>query len=396
MKLSSIPAALKYILKCRKITKKPLQTDVLIFDKEGASDFFDYFKKYTYSVFECRGESINLLVLIYAMYKYGCKVSMETYASCYIHLAKPLVVVTFIDNNKVFYGLKNRHPKVKFISVQNGYRDRCLFETLMQNINTKADLSADAIFCFSPAIGKYYDRVISANIIPHGSFKNNKVAKIHKNSDLNEVVFLSQYRTPVIHNGLPTMPVGERNILWNDFYSSELVLLPRLLDFCIKEGIVLKVCGTSFNENNSEFNFFSDLLGDTGWEYWQKSEDLDNYKKIDHASSIVFIDSTLGYEALGRGLKCVAFPLRGKVLQVNDRSFGWPANLPESGPFWASKCDEGEVERLMNYITKVSDDEWKLISTPVVEQLMCFDAGNSRFIEYIDNVIVNQGMYYAQ
>jgi surface carbohydrate biosynthesis protein len=104
----------------------------------------------------------------------------------------------------------------------------------------------------------------------------------------------------------------------------------------------------------------------------------------------------LGYEALGRGLKCAAFPLRGGVLGVNDHRFGWPADLPESGPFWASTGDEGEIERLLNYITTVSDEEWKLISTPVVEQIMCFDAGNSRFVEYIDNIIVKQGKHHAQ
>lgn len=370
--------------------------DILIFDKEGAIDFFDCIKSYSFSIFECRGESVNVQVLFYTLFKYGRRASMETYASCYISAVKPLVVITFIDNTETFYKLKKNHPNVRFIAVQNGYRDRCLFETLMRDNYRKNDLSADAIFCFGPAIGAHYERVICANIVPHGSFKNNKVQKNKRKSGLQEVVFLSQYRAPVIFNGLPTMPVGERNILWSDFYSSELIVLPRLLDFCNKVGIVLKVCGTSFNENNSEFEFFSDLLGEAGWEYWQKSEDLDNYKKIDQASAIVFIDSTLGYEALGRGLKCVAFPLRGGVLQVNDRRFGWPADLPESGPFWASKGDEGEVERLMNYITKVSDDEWKLISTPVVEQLMCFDPGNSQFIEFIDNVIVKQGMHYAQ
>jgi hypothetical protein len=43
----------------------------------------------------------------------------------------------------------------------------------------------------------------------------------------------------------------------------------------------------------------------------------------------------------------------------------------------------------------VSDDEWKLVSTPVVEQLMHFDQGNSRFIELIDNFVVKKELGYA-
>lgn len=383
-------------MKCKKFARKPIEADILIYDKEGSIDFFDYFRKYSFSIFECRGESINFFILLYALFKYGRKVNMETYASCYIAAVNPLVVVTFIDNNKTFYNLKRYHPNVKFISVQNGFRDRCLFDTLMQGNSGECDLYADAIFCFGPAIARYYANAISANIIPHGSFKNNKMARISDNlPDSHELVFLSQYRSPVFHNGIPTMPVGGRNILWSDFYSSELLILPRLLDFCKNSNTILKICGTSFNENNVELEFFTDLLGDGGWEYWQKSKNMDNYKKIDQASVIVFIDSTLGYEALGRGLKCIAFPLRGEVLQVNDRRFGWPADLPESGPFWTSRGDESEVERLMSYITKVSDDEWKLVSTPVVEQLMQFDQGNSQFIELIDNLIVNREMRYA-
>jgi surface carbohydrate biosynthesis protein len=395
MKLASLPAALKYFWKCKKVIKKPSKADILIYDKEGSIDFFDYLRKYSLSIFECRGESINLLVLLYALYKHGRKVNMEKYASCYITAVNPVAVVTFIDNNKTFYNLKKFHPDVKFISVQNGFRDRCLFDTLKQGNSGERDLFADAIFCFGPAIARYYENAISANVIPHGSLKNNKVEKNHNLPSSRELVFLSQYRPPVFHNGIPTMPVGSRNILWSDFYSVEFLILPRLLDFCKRRNIILKICGTSFNENNGEFEFFAGLLGDGGWEYWKKGEDLDNYRKIDQASAIVFIDSTLGYEALGRGLKCIAFPLRGEVLQVDDRSFGWPADLPESGPFWTSQGNESEVERLMSYITMVSDDEWKLVSTPVVEQLMHFDQGNSRFIELIDNFVVKKELGYA-
>lgn len=385
MKLFSLPAAIKYIWKCQKRWGRPKHTDILIFDREGASDFFEYFNKYSFSILECRGESINVLALLYALVKHKLKVNIETYAESYIKLARPLVVVTFIDNTKTFYKLKKYHAHVKFISVQNGYRDRCLFEVLLKDNYEENDLSADAVFCFGPAIGLLYEGALKTSAIPHGSFKNNKVAKSNKSISAGEVVFLSQFRPPVWNNGLPTMPVGERNILWDDFYSTESLILPALHDFCNRNGLVLKVCGTSFNEDGAEFDFFSRILGDGDWEYWLKSGNLDNYNKIDQASVVVFIDSTLGYEALGRGLKCAAFPLRGDILQTEDRGFGWPAELPRSGPFWTSQANAIEIERLMNFVSTVCDDDWLEVSTPVVEQLMRFDSGNSRFIELIES-----------
>jgi len=41
MKITSVFAAIKYVWKCRKTLSRPRNVDILIFDKEGAIDFFD-------------------------------------------------------------------------------------------------------------------------------------------------------------------------------------------------------------------------------------------------------------------------------------------------------------------------------------------------------------------
>jgi len=388
MKLRSLFSAISYIYKCKKNLTRPRPTDILIYDKVGAADLAFYFKKHSYSIFECRGETINITVLFYALIKYGYKIDFEKYALTYIKIVDPKLVVTFIDNTITFYKFKAYCPDIKFVSVQNGYRDNYLFETLLDN-GGRSIFSADVIFCFGTAVSKLYKRSIETHIIAHGSLKNNKVAKSESVTVYNKLGFISQYRPPVFYKNTPTMPIGETFVPWNKFYSTELLLLPLLFSFCKKNDLTLTIFGTSFKDGGSEFKFYSKLLENDGWEYSAKSNVLDSYQKLYKVDSIVFIDSTLGYEALGRGLKCIAFPSRGSSYLAEDRRFGWPADLTEDGPFWTSQVTEDSVFQLLNYVTKVNKEEWELIITPVVENLMSFDEGNTQFIEIINQSIKN-------
>jgi surface carbohydrate biosynthesis protein len=385
MKLTSVLTAIKYVWQAKKIWAKPRVASVLIYDREGSVDFTDYLDFNNVEIFECRGESINIIVLLLSFYKFGLKINFERYAGQYLATVSPLVVLTFIDNTITFYQLKKYFHKAKFISIQNGYRDNCLFKTLLEDSKKDELLEADAILCFGTAIGQEYTKHITSEILPLGSFKNNKIHKNKKPKNISEILFISQYRTPVWHNGNPTMPVGSRHILWDDFYSTESHLLPCLLSFCKANGYDLKVCGTSFNENREEESYFISLLGEDGWSYIKKNSHLGSYERLDEAACVVFIDSTLGYEALGRGVKAIAFPARGKALEADDRGFGWPANLSDTGPFWANNFDESIVEGLLEYITSVSDKDWQETSQKIIPKIMGYDQGNIGFIHLLND-----------
>lgn len=73
------------------------------------------------------------------------------------------------------------------------------------------------------------------------------------------------------------------------------------------------------------------------------------YENVASAGFVVFINSTLGYEALARGKKATAFTLRGEFLGPAAGNFGSVADLPEKGPFWTSHWDEREFKRVMDY-----------------------------------------------
>jgi surface carbohydrate biosynthesis protein len=387
MKLKSLPEAIKYVWRAKLRWGKPQHTEILIYDRQGSEDLYEYFQGRTVGIFDCRGETINIRVLLSVLVKYGSKSNFQKYAELYVACVAPAVVVTFIDNTITFYQLKEYNPSVKFLSIQNGWRDDCLFETLSEDSGNHGNLKADAILCFGSAIGRKYAKHIKSAIYPIGSFKNNKRIKDIKSVRPNTLLFISQFRPPVIHNGEYTMPVGQKHIPWDDFYFTEKLLLPLLLKYTQLYGFKLEICGTSFNDSGVEKTYFESILGVSGWEYLPKHGDLDSYQRVDEVSCIAFIDSTLGYEALGRGVRAIAFPIRGEAIQADDRRFGWPANLPLTGPFWTSELNETEVMRLVNFVITVSDEEWRRTYFSIIPQLMEFDQGNTRFKKLIDSFL---------
>lgn len=382
MKLSSLAPAVKFILRAKKVFNRPRQAELVIFDREGSEDFLEYFPKESVSVMEVRGESVNVVVLFAAVVKHGVKINFTTYAREYLNYVKPKAIITFIDNTKNFYELKRNYKNGKFISVQNGWRDDTLFNILKQDKHCLTYLKADVILCFGSAVAKKYKECIDAEILPIGSFKSNKVAKgALIKSGRPTVIFLSQYRTPVMTEVGPAMPVGGRNIPWDTFYAAERSVLPFLLDYCKRNDLDLKICGGCDNRNGNEEKYFTKLLGENDWQYCPRKEPYDNYRRVDEVDFVVFIDSTLGYEALGRGVKAASFSIRGSDLEASDRSFGYHAGLPHKGPFWTSYNEISDFQNVMDFITTVDEEQWLKTSGPVSSKIMQFDPGNSRFLE---------------
>ena len=172
-----------------------------------------------------------------------------------------------------------------------------------------------------------------------------------------------------------------KTIYWDDFFSSEMSILPFLGRYCLTNNLTLNVCGATLTHQDEENDYYKSLLGDKGWSFHPKIELFSSYESINRAEFVVSIDSTLCYESLARGKKTVALSIRGKTLEQKDYNFGWPADLTNNGPFWTNHADEREFLRLMDYITTVSDEEWEQTRQHYVPDLMEYDPGNTRFLK---------------
>jgi surface carbohydrate biosynthesis protein len=244
-------------------------------------------------------------------------------------------------------------------------------------------LRADAIFCFSSAVGKMYSKYISSKIYPHGSLLNNKYPVDMSNKNNNEILYISQYRPPVIVEGVPGMPVGDRHINWDYFYSLESILLPRLNELCRLNGYTLSICGNSFNQEQEEEKFYKSFLGNNGWVYKEKTDNSSSYEKLDSPAIIASIDSTLGLEALGRGCKSMTFTGRGKITKTKDGNFGLLGNLSNQGYFWTSKVNIPEIDRVFYNVISCNDNLWQGFYKDIVPLVMEYDEGNSSLVHLI-------------
>lgn len=386
--INNLVRALIFFVNAKKYFLKPRHYKVLIFDRVGSENFVSYFSPEDVHIMDVRGESINLYVLFKSIFYFVT--NKMGYIDTYINYVKPRLVITFIDNGIKFYTIKQIYPHTITIFFQNGYRQEVadIFSYLMKAENTKDTYHVDYMFTFSSAIGRKYSQYIKGQIIPIGSFKNNNFcASASLEIEKKSLVFISQFRKKLEHDNVPFVFDGSgKGVVWDDYYMSDKRVVKFLKEFCERKGLSFKICGMANNKLSEEYEFYKYLLGEDGWDFLPKLNPYDGYVNAYSAEFIVFVDSTLGYEALAAGKKVASFSSRADILGSSACNFGWPADLPAEGPFWSNKCDENELERVMNYITTVGDLEWEKVRSKYVIDVMAYDVGNTQFLSLMQEL----------
>ena len=385
MKFSSILRVFTYFWHSKKIWRKPRKATVLIYDRCGSEVLLTYIDPKSVEILDLRGESLNLYVLFKCLL--SLKLSSTNYIFQYLTCVKPRVALTFIDNKSSFYLLKNYQKNLITVFVQNGLRSEVGdgFGLLKNQKYFRNKYKVDYMLIFGNAIGREYAKYIDGNTLPIGSFKNN-LYQIKTQKPSKSVLFLSQYRPPPSLESRPLLIQSNQPIFWKQFYSAEEFLLPLLQKYCLQNELELKICMCSSDQTKQETNYFRSILRNETFELIKKSNLYSSYENVAAAGIVVFVDSTLGYEALARGKKTAAFTLRGKSLGSAACNFGWPANRPDNGPFWTNHADEGEFERVMDYITTVNDEEWDKTRQQYIPDLMEYDPGNTRFLKLMREI----------
>jgi len=368
----------------------PQRSDILLYDGSGLDVLMPYLKGYSLYVHYIRGEVVNVPCLVRALFdaSFWLGNPLSAYGSHVLKRVAPKVAMTFIDNNPRFYMLSDEHPGLTTVFVQNGIRGggNDVFGGLTRSENYRVD----HMLVFNRAIAAKYSEYIAGETLIAGSLKNN-----HCNGSAlvswepESVLFVSQYRrksAPVMY----TDGLG-RPVHWDDFYALDRVVVQWLGAWCLEHGWKLLVCGCAMNdEQRGEESWYESILGRVkcSWEYLAKKSVYDSYQAIEWADIVVAINSTLGYEAFARGKK-TAF-LTGRGYMVNDRAlvFAWPAALPDFGPFWSNKPDKSEFLRIMDYLTSVSDHDWKLVHEHYRDDVMVFDPGNTILTQLLAKLLL--------
>lgn len=353
MILHKIKKIIQRLLHTRKVWRSPRESHVLIYDGCNFGTFFEYVQSWSPEILYTRGEEINIPVFIRSLFRAGSR--SQSYVDQYISMVKPKLIITFIDNSLSFYRLRSRHPYVKTLFIQNGWRGYYadVFEHLdKMPASAREELQVDYMLTFGSLTGEHYKKYIKGESYPIGSIKSNKVSLSRKKT--GTLAFISQYiKDGFYMNGI--------------YYSQERF-------FKEIDGPIIAFLKTYAERNNKTFyiiprnllgtpnrhleeNYYQDFLGFPA-NFLEPQGTYPAYLAIDMAEVSVTVDSTLGYESLARGNKTAFFAVRSRQFSIPALNFAWPKDYADEGPFWTNQLRDESFKKILDQLYSFDDKDW--------------------------------------
>jgi len=380
---------IKYFAIVPKEWNLPQKCDILIYDACHSEIFAPYLSCYKVGVFCSRYEYLNIpcVLLSIANSHFWNTNFYQAYLEAYIYATSARIVVTFIDNDSRFYRLSNRIKQIKTVFVQNGFRG---LSNDLDGLISLPCYKVDYMFVHGPAIGSYYSQIIAGKVIVSGSFKNNFSAP-HVQQNCSGVLFISQWRENIDFQDVYYVERDGTTVYWSQFFQAEFIVLRFLDVWCSLNGKTLHICGIATEQSvDLESKFYRSILSQYESEcfFHQRKDEFSSYRLVDSSEIVVTIDSTLGYESLGRGKKTAFFSCRRSMLSNNlIPSFGWPAVLDADGSFWTNSPCTVRFNQIMNYLASVNTRDWTAESRKHASDIIDYDFNNSRFTTLIHHLM---------
>jgi surface carbohydrate biosynthesis protein len=374
----------RHFIFSKRVWSWPKQSDVLIFDAIHHDVLLRFLEPWRPEILHVRGEQINMRVLIASILSSGSKT--DAYVDCFIRKVCPRLVVTFIDNNMNFLTISERHPDVKTLFIQNGWRSYSgdLFEALDQMDSSRLDkLAVDYSLTFGPLIGKEFARYISSTVVSIGSIRNNHISKLPVRQK-GVVAFISTWQKLRFHS--------RSNVYTEEtYFAPEAIIIQTLLCYVREKNkrlMIIPRCLQQEESRGHEAAYFRELLGQEP-EFLDQPEPLSSYRAMDAADVVVGVDSTLVYESIARGNKTAAFTIRGNVLSgLRGFNYGWPGNFSNEGLFWTNNPDPDSFIRILDYLFEIDDVQWrKDVDATNFSSLMMYDEGNAVLKSILDKLL---------
>lgn len=373
---------LKSLTKLKWRLMPPPQRDALLFFKTGADVIAPYFSPHEFQVLDIRESEVNIAVAIRCILTRD--LSAQNYARHFIGMAKPKLILTFIDNFPNFYLLKNKFPEVQVWLIQNGIRsERGDVFGLMKSIGQNQTSRVDKMFVFGSAIGEKYLEFISGEVVVHGSFKNNLVPIAQ--SKKSSVAYISTYRPNQQRSFIVPESKPEKPVTYEQIIKRRENAILWLAKYCAENHLELTIIGKHENPEQEEA-YYRSLLVNYSFEFVARKVSTSSYLALDKSEIIVFTSSTLGYESLARGKKTAAIMLDAEIIGDDALKFGWPARLPNDGLFWTHQLSEQRLCEIMDFLRNVNDPEWNQIRTQAIKDVISFDDENSQFLTAINSL----------
>ena len=364
------------IAKSKKEWRKPAQNKCLIFDARTGKPLHCLIDHKNIHELFLPAEKLNMFVLFKCLLQR--RISTLCYCENYVRAVNPRVVITMSDNNLDFYRLKNLYPKATFLAIQSSWRgERAdLFEKKISQ-----GLSCDYYFAFNRAIGSLMKRNVKCKVIVAGSLINNAlmISTAKKQNEKKKLVFISEFRRKKKKLSYLCKKHNGALATWEELYSLEKRLLPALHKFCQKNQIKFLILGAKPVNYAQEHNFFKKYLPKYGWNYNPRTSWFSSYEAINSSDFVVYINSTLGYEAFSAGKPVACISARSRWLADYDAwKFGWPNKFPRQGLCWTNDYNEKSIKRVLKNLISKPNRRIRQQLQAVRAKVMQYDAGNSK------------------
>jgi surface carbohydrate biosynthesis protein len=368
--------------------KIPPRKRILILDFRGAQNVQNLFGASATAIAPLAEEALVVPAFLFMLLKF--RISRISYYRALLQLAKPRALVSWIDTNPWFYRIA-AHCEAPSFTFQNGVR------TEFRPINGKSmrdalvaaggrnRLRCTAYFCFGESAPQMFSQLVSSDFIAAGSLPSNSVPLSNDLPIRDGIAMISSFpylspgRYEPIEKKTNFGAIGQLDVSFEDYFWSERHLALTLREICRIRGVPLRILGKRDGNFAAERFFYDDLLGSENYIFHENSAPYHHLQF--KYECVTTVDSTLGYEMLGRGVK-VAF-VANRFANVNAAAesfrFGYPLNISLEGPFWTRSTDSERIRKLVCDVLDMPQYEWDRCEVKLKTALMAFDPGNVKF-----------------
>ena len=255
------------------------RADVVVVFPIGTDTLRDAYPEISFAVVDPRESAIHAPTALRCLL-HG-RPGAADYLDAMLARIRPSTVITFVDNFEPFMWLKDRHPEMTFVTVQNGVRG--VSGDLLGDLGRDAraverQRRVDHAFVFGPAIAERLAPHLRATYHPVGSFRSNAVPVRRSNEGL--LGFVSTRRSAVDPAQRVAIHDHNRAVYQREVYAAYDRVAAWLHRYARRHGRRLLVIGKD-EDAEADRRHYTALLGASDFEYSARERWDSSYRAVD-------------------------------------------------------------------------------------------------------------------